>query len=67
MLSCTKRELPGAIINPNGTMDTVTSGGVIGGGGIVEGDDGTTTDISTYLSALSQRSDYLGQIKGMFR
>jgi len=23
-------------------------------------------DISTYLSALNQRSDYLGQIKGMF-
>lgn len=49
-------------------LDNVSNGvGIIGGGGIVKGDDGTTTDISAYLSALSQRSEYLGQIKGMFR
>lgn len=28
-------------------------------------DDNSLADISTYLSALSQRSDYLGQVKGM--
>lgn len=32
---------------------------------MVGADDSTVTDISTYLSALSQRSEYLGQVKGM--
>lgn len=71
VLNCTEREKTASLVNTStnslGLNNVSINEGVIGGRGIVEGEDGTTTDISAYLSALSQRSDYLGQIKGMFR
>lgn len=69
VLNCTEREKTASLVNTstNSLNNNSINEGVIGGRGVVEGEDGTTTDISAYLSALSQRSDYLGQIKGMFR
>ncbi|KAL7069800.1 hypothetical protein ACQ4LE_011065 [Meloidogyne hapla] len=75
VLACTKREMINSLF-VGGTASSVmfttttTNTDAISVGSTMISTDNLVSngpvDISTYLSALNQRSDYLGQIKGMF-
>uniref|UniRef100_A0A914GZZ0 1-phosphatidylinositol 4-kinase n=1 Tax=Globodera rostochiensis TaxID=31243 RepID=A0A914GZZ0_GLORO len=74
VLSCTEREMVNSIFHVTG--GSATNLQVMHGasdtasiGSLAVSDLSSITnplDVSTYLSAINQRSDYLGQIKGMF-
>nr|CAD2200678.1 unnamed protein product [Meloidogyne enterolobii] len=76
VLACTKREMinslfvGGTTSSAMFTTTSTTNTDSVSIGSIMISTDNLVSsgpvDISTYLSALNQRSDYLGQIKGMF-
>uniref|UniRef100_A0A915D0F7 1-phosphatidylinositol 4-kinase n=1 Tax=Ditylenchus dipsaci TaxID=166011 RepID=A0A915D0F7_9BILA len=74
VLSCTERDGldTGSLLNVSSGSMNALGGGSLGfaesisiGGTSTNDESGSATDISAYLSVLSQRSDYLGQVKGM--